>query len=306
MLIINGGGDLEIRGGFSTYELSTIEKDTFAEYLQHSMNNPALEFIKYLLGDDYIKFIDVMSGTTVKIPSAKSLERDLESVKIYLYVKRHGFTELSVKEAAKMYNKTVLTARRYALKVSKVLGVEDMLEGDDLNNYITYIKSVEQLDSYYYTKVEAKQDELREKRKEASEDSEPQELEVQKIIQEREAQEDKQEVTLEMFWEENIKNPNMIYLKEAVKDLQNPIEVRIRKVGNYIRILRDTSSPLADCVLNKSGWAIDLYFTDEESRDKAKSNLTEFQNMKDYGRSAITVRCLRDSDEIKKLIKVAM
>lgn len=146
---------LEVRGRFSSYDLSTIEKDTFAEYLQHSMNNPAMEFIKYLLGDDYIKFIDIMSGMTVKIPSAKSLERDLESVKIFLYVKRGNFSEDSIREASRIYNKTILTARRYILKVAKVLGVEDTLDGDDLNNYIQNIKSIEDLDSYYQTKTEA-------------------------------------------------------------------------------------------------------------------------------------------------------
>ena len=160
---------MELRGGLSVQELSTLEKKTFAEYLQHSMNTPALEFIRYLLGDDYIKFIDIMSGTTLKIPSSKALERDLESVRIYLYVKRGGFSEAILKEASKAFNKTVLNIRRYTLKVAKVLGTEDVLEGDDLNNYIVNIKSVESLDSYYLTKAEEKQDTLRDKRKQAEE-----------------------------------------------------------------------------------------------------------------------------------------
>ena len=134
---------LEVRGVFSTYELTDLEKDTFSEYLQHSMNNPVLEFIKYLLGDDYLKFIDIMSGSTFKVPSSKTLERDLEAVRIFLCVKKGGFSDESVRVAARIYNKTVVTARRYTYKVAKVLGIEDTLEGDDLNNYIMYIKSVE-------------------------------------------------------------------------------------------------------------------------------------------------------------------
>lgn len=161
---------MEVRGRFSSYDLSTIEKDTFAEYLQHSMNNPAMEFIKYLLGDDYIKFIDIMSGMTVKIPSAKSLERDLESVKIFLYVKRGNFSEDSIREASRIYNKTILTARRYILKVAKVLGVEDTLDGDDLNNYIQNIKSIEDLDSYYQTKTEANRVKIVQERKKREEE----------------------------------------------------------------------------------------------------------------------------------------
>ena len=151
---------MELRGSFSTYELTSLEKDTFADYLQHSMNNPVMEFIKYLMGDDYIRFIDIMSGITLKIPSQKTLTRDLESVKIYLYAKKNNFSETSVREAAKLYGKTALTARRYIYKVARVLGSEDLLEGDALNNYLSYIKSVSEVDSYYQTKVDARRDEI--------------------------------------------------------------------------------------------------------------------------------------------------
>ena len=158
---------MELRGSFSTYELTSQEKDTFADYLQHSMNNPAVEFIKYLLGDDYIRFMDIMSGTTLKIPSQKTLTRDLESVKIYLYAKRNNFSETSVREAAKLYGKSALTARRYIYKVARVLGSEDELEGDALNNYISYIKSVSEIDSYYQTKADARRDEINKMKEQA-------------------------------------------------------------------------------------------------------------------------------------------
>lgn len=134
---------MEVRGGFSTYELTDLEKDTFEDYLQHVMNNPVLEFVKYLLGDDYLKFIDIMSGTTFKVPSSKTLERDLEAVRIFLYVKKNGFSDESIRVAAKLYDRAVITVRRHVYRVSKVLGIEDTLEGDDLNNYITYVKSID-------------------------------------------------------------------------------------------------------------------------------------------------------------------
>ena len=134
---------MEIYGVFSTYELTDREKDVYAEYLQHIMNGPALVFIRYLLGDDYLKFIDILSGTTLKIPSSKSLEKYLESVRIFLYLQDNNYTEESIRTAAKMFKKTVLTTRRYAYKVCKALGVEDTLEGDTLNNYLMNIKSVD-------------------------------------------------------------------------------------------------------------------------------------------------------------------
>lgn len=129
---------------FSTYNLTDIEKEVFAEYLQHTMNNPLVELVRYLLGDDYLKFIDIMAGSTFKIPSPKSLEKDLESVKVYLYVKKNGFTEDSVRSAAKLYNRTVLASRKAVYKVGKTLGVEDLIEGDSLNNYILNIKNIEE------------------------------------------------------------------------------------------------------------------------------------------------------------------
>ena len=134
---------MEIHGVFSAYNLSDDEKDLFAEYLQYVMNNPLIEFVKYLLGDDYLKFIDIMSGTTFKIPSAKSLERDLESVRIFLYMKNNNFTEESIKSVARMYGRTVLTSKRAAYRIAKALGVEDALEGDALNNFLLNLKSID-------------------------------------------------------------------------------------------------------------------------------------------------------------------
>lgn len=134
---------MEIRGVFSTYELTDLEKDTFADYLQHSMNNPVLEFVRYLLGDDYLKFIDIMSGTTFKVPPAKILERDLEAVRMYLNVKKNGFTEEALQITSKCFSKSLAVVRASCYKVAKALGVEDSLEGDSLNNFIMYIKTPE-------------------------------------------------------------------------------------------------------------------------------------------------------------------
>lgn len=135
---------MEIKGTLAASSLSGLEKDIFADYLQHTLNNPVIEFVKYLLGDDYLRFIDILSGTTFKIPSARSLEKDVEACKIFTYVQKAGFTEESVKVASKMFGKTVLITRRYAYKVAKALGVEDTLDGDKLINFLLYIKSVEE------------------------------------------------------------------------------------------------------------------------------------------------------------------
>lgn len=129
-----------MHGVFSRYSLTREEKDIFAEYLQHSMNNPFIAFVRFLLADDYLKFIDILSGTTIKIPSSKVLEKDLESTRIYLYVKRNNFTIDSIKSAAHLFNKTNSIIRKQVYRVSRVLGVEDTLEGDILKEYLNNIK----------------------------------------------------------------------------------------------------------------------------------------------------------------------
>lgn len=134
---------MEVRGIFSTVELSDSEKDVFADYLHHSMNSPIIEFVRYLLGDEYLKFIDILSGTTFKIPSSRALERDLECVRIYSFVLKRGFTEESFKTAGKTFGKTLITVKRAVLKVAKALGIEDKLEGDTLNNYILFSQAME-------------------------------------------------------------------------------------------------------------------------------------------------------------------
>lgn len=123
--------------------MSDDEKDLFAEYLQISIGNPVLEFVRYMLGDDYLKFIDICSGTNFTIPSNRALERDINYIKIFLYVKKSNFSNNSIIDAGSVYKKTELAVKRIVLKVSKTLGIEDELGGVALKNYIENIKSCE-------------------------------------------------------------------------------------------------------------------------------------------------------------------
>ena len=123
--------------------MSDDEKDLFAEYLQISIGNPVLEFVRYMLGDDYLKFIDICSGTNFTIPSNRALERDINYIKIFLYVKKSNFSNSSIIDAGSVYKKTELAVKRIVLKVSKTLGIEDELDGIALKNYIENIKSCE-------------------------------------------------------------------------------------------------------------------------------------------------------------------
>lgn len=127
-------------GSISTITMSDGEKDLYAEYLSVSIGNPVLEFVKYMLGDDYLKFIDICSGTNFNIPSNKALERGINNVKMYAYVKKWNFSNASIVNAGNIYNKTELATRRIVLSVANALGVKDTLEGEALVNFVENIE----------------------------------------------------------------------------------------------------------------------------------------------------------------------
>lgn len=127
-------------GSISTITMSDEEKDLYAEYLSVSIGNPVLEFVKYMLGDDYLKFIDICSGTNFNIPSNKALERGINNVKMYAYVKKWNFSNASIVNAGNIYKKTELATRRIVLSVANVLGVKDTLDGEALVNFVENIE----------------------------------------------------------------------------------------------------------------------------------------------------------------------
>jgi hypothetical protein len=108
-------------GVFSLITINDKESDLFLEFLRKSSNTCAYDFVKYLLGDDYLKFIDLLAGTVLKIPSHKNLLRDLECIKLYRYVRDHGYTEESIKNAARIFNKKISYVRRAVKRVSLVV-----------------------------------------------------------------------------------------------------------------------------------------------------------------------------------------
>nr|DAQ48205.1 MAG TPA: hypothetical protein [Bacteriophage sp.] len=127
-------------GSLSNVVLSNDESEVFFEYLQSTVGNPVLEFVKYMLGKEYLKFIDICSGTTFSIPGIRILERDIIYTKIYLYVRKNKFTLSSITRASNIYNKTELVIRSIVLKVANSLGIEDELDGEELRNFIENIK----------------------------------------------------------------------------------------------------------------------------------------------------------------------
>lgn len=145
-------------GILSRYNLTEDEKELFIEYLGYIIGNPSLDFVQYLLGDDYLKFIDILAGTSFKVPCSRLLEKDLEAVKMYSYVKGFDFSEDSILRVSKMYNRTALSVKKSIYKIAKNLGVEDTLDGEALNNYLSNIKPLDKNKYSYKDKNKNKED----------------------------------------------------------------------------------------------------------------------------------------------------
>lgn len=117
---------MEKSGILSLISVNDKESDVLLEYLRKSNNTSIFDFINYLIGKDYIEFLDLLAGSNIKISSHKSLYRDIEYIKVYNYVKEHGFTEESIKSACKIYNKKLSFVKGAVVKIHKSLTGEEI------------------------------------------------------------------------------------------------------------------------------------------------------------------------------------
>lgn len=130
---------MEESGMLSLISFSDRESKLFLEYLRKYYDTPAYDFINYLIGKDYIKFLDLLAGAVIKIPNQKNTYRDMEYIKIYLYVTDHGGGEEAMKSASRIYNKKLSFVRRAfsrvsdVIKDSKVEDIEESVGEDELN-----------------------------------------------------------------------------------------------------------------------------------------------------------------------------
>ena len=131
---------MKVKGLFSSYSLSRSEIDTLSTYLQYEIGNPMVSFLQYTLGDNFLAFMDIMAGTTIKVPSTKTLDKYVRGVQVYLYLKRNYFTNESIYSASKIYKESTSPIRNMAYKVSKTLWEESTFRGEQLDNYLQNIK----------------------------------------------------------------------------------------------------------------------------------------------------------------------
>lgn len=112
---------MENSGILSLIELNDKENKLYLEYIRKKNDTAIYDFVYYLLGDSWIKFLDLTAGANLKVPSRSNLFRDIDYIKIYNYVVTHGDNEDAMKGAAKIYNKKVSYVRKAVSKVKETL-----------------------------------------------------------------------------------------------------------------------------------------------------------------------------------------
>lgn len=109
-------------GILSIVSMDKDERDVFLDYMDSV--NPGLNasYLFAILGDDnLLKYFDVMSGTTIKVPTRDTILKVVNYIKIYNYCKSKGFTKESYEKAAKIYERRVMSIQRIIEKVERVL-----------------------------------------------------------------------------------------------------------------------------------------------------------------------------------------
>lgn len=113
-------------GSLSIVKLNEKENDDLVDLLCISKGIPA-DFLNVLLGSDWLKFMDVMEGCTVKIPSREETMKFISQVKIYNYCKCRGFSDDSIDRAHRIFNRRKVSVIRIIEKMDKILAEEATL-----------------------------------------------------------------------------------------------------------------------------------------------------------------------------------
>ena len=120
-------GPMENSGILSLVSLSEEEKEVFLQYLYSSKDTPNFDILYNFLGEDLLRFFDVFSGETVKVPRRDEVNKIIRYIKIYQYCKTRDFTEEAIESAAKIFGRRKNSIRRLIQKVERMVE-EDMYD----------------------------------------------------------------------------------------------------------------------------------------------------------------------------------
>lgn len=109
-------------GVLSIISMDKDEREVFLDYVDSTSPLLNASYLFAILGDEnLLKYFDVMSGTTIKVPTRDSILKIVNYVKIYQYCKSKGFTKEAYEKAAKIFDRRVMSVQRIVEKVERVL-----------------------------------------------------------------------------------------------------------------------------------------------------------------------------------------
>lgn len=109
-------------GVLSVINLSVDEREFFLDYMESVNPQMNASYIFALLGDEkFLKFFDVMSNTTIKVPSRDSILKIINYIKIYNYCKKKNFSKEGYEKAARIYGRRAMSIMRIVEKVERIL-----------------------------------------------------------------------------------------------------------------------------------------------------------------------------------------
>lgn len=122
----------KLPGILSIAELSDSERDNFIDYMDGARPGLNTEFISVLMGDQMLKFFDVLAGLSIKIPPREEIWKYVSYVKIYTYCKNRGFNDETYENAAKIFKKRKASIVRVIDKVKRT--IEKAEESKDIES----------------------------------------------------------------------------------------------------------------------------------------------------------------------------
>lgn len=114
-----GLSDDEIPGFLSLVELSDEGIQVLLDYLDSRFGSNVYSFVYAVIGkDQFLKFLDILSGVRFVVPRRDQVIKYIVMVKIYNYCCHRGFSEESYYMASKIFQKRVNTIKSICSKVS--------------------------------------------------------------------------------------------------------------------------------------------------------------------------------------------
>lgn len=123
-------------GRLSCTDLTKKERENFLKYLARARGSDAFDFISLLMpGNDFLRFLDIMSSETIKVPRRVDTLKLLGYIQIYTYIKNRlpdmkedlpadELPDATLTAAAHMFNRRKNSVKRIYEKVRGVLARE--------------------------------------------------------------------------------------------------------------------------------------------------------------------------------------